>query len=417
MTSPVRILSSIQAIVATTLLCILAAITTQPAQAQTLTVLHTFNGGLDGGSPAAGLTMDRAGNLYGTTSGYYGNQTSSVFELKSIPAGWLLNPIFTFYPNTQSQGYGPYGKVVFGPDGALYGSARTGGTNICDNQGCGTIFKLQPHPTFCNSFLCEWNITVLYDFSPDSGAFPDQIIFGPDGSIYGTTLIGGNTGNNCPNGCGTVFRLTNSGGTWTRDILYEFSGTDGNYPQGGVVLDSAGNLYGTTYNGGTYNQGVLYKLSPAQGFWTETVLQNFSADGANPVGPLTMDAAGNMYGATMGGYLGVGTVFEMSPGGNLQTLYTIYAAREPQGGLLLDSAGNIYGVQYLGGPDRDGSIYKLTQTNGTWTYTDLYDFHGEPDGQFPTGGLVMDAQGNLYGTCSGGGSNGAFGGTAWKFTP
>jgi uncharacterized repeat protein (TIGR03803 family) len=276
---------------------------------------------------------------------------------------------------------------------------------------------LQPHPTFCSSILCEWHITVLFNFSPNSG-FPDQIVFGSDGSIYGTTLIGGNTGANCPpEGCGTVFELTNSGGTWSENILYEFNGTDGNYPQGGVILDSAGNLYGITYSGGSSNQGVLYKLSSAQGSWTETVLHNFSGDGANPVGPLTMDASGNLYGATAGGNLGVGTVYEISSlgSGSFQTIATLYGSREPQGGLLLDSAGNIYGAQHLGGPDRYGSIYKLTQANGAWTYNDLYDFHGVPDGALPNGGLIMDAQGNLYGTCNT--SSGSVAGTAWELTP
>lgn len=417
MTRSTRFLSSMSAAFAMSLFCVLVAIANPSAHAQTLTVLHAFNAGLDGGAPAAGLTMDRTGNLYGTTSGDFGVQTSSVFELKNPGTGWLLDPLFTFYPGNQSQGYGSYSKVIFGPDGALYGSTRTGGANNCDNNGCGTIFKLRPRPTFCSSILCEWNITVLFNFSTTSG-FPDQIVFGADGNIYGTTLIGGNMGGNCPAaGCGTVFQLTNSGGTWSENILYEFNGTDGNYPQGGVILDSAGNLYGTTYSGGSSNQGVLYKLSPAQGSWTETILHNFSGDGTNPVGPLTMDASGNLYGATAGGNLGVGTVYEMSSlgSGSFQTLYTLYAAREPQGGLLLDSAGNIYGAQYLGGPERYGSIYKLTQANGTWTYSDLYDFHGMPDGELPNGGLIMDAQGNLYGTCND--SSGSVAGTAWELTP
>jgi hypothetical protein len=120
---------STSAALAISLFCILAAFTNPPAHAQTLTVLHAFNAGLDGGAPAAGLTMDRGGNLYGTTSGYFGVQTSSVFELKNPGTGWLLDPLFTFYPNNQSQGYGPYSKVILGPDGALYGSTRTGGAN------------------------------------------------------------------------------------------------------------------------------------------------------------------------------------------------------------------------------------------------------------------------------------------------
>ena len=145
-------------------------LTSQPARAQTLTVLTVFGDGPDGIAPAAGLTIDNAGILYGTTSGYFGVQTSAVDELKNVGGGWLLNPLYTFYPNNQTYGYGLYSKVVLGPDGSLYGSATTGGIENCVNgSGCGTIFKLRPPPTFCRSVLCAWNITVLLSFTGDSG--------------------------------------------------------------------------------------------------------------------------------------------------------------------------------------------------------------------------------------------------------
>ncbi len=186
--------------------------TASALQAQTLTVLHSFTDGADGGNPGAGLTMDRAGNLYGTASGIYAN-IGSAFELKSVGASWVLNSLFDFsISNEGTYGYGPT-KLVFGPDGALYGSATEGGEGTCDGLGCGTIFKLQPRSGFCPTFHCDWNITVLFYFSGNSGGFPDQIVFGSDGNIYGTTFAGGNLGGSCgQNGCGTVHLLTDSGG-------------------------------------------------------------------------------------------------------------------------------------------------------------------------------------------------------------
>jgi uncharacterized repeat protein (TIGR03803 family) len=390
-------------------------------QAQTLTVLHSFTDGADGAQPFAGLTMDRGGNLYGTTSAAFAN-TSSAFELKSVGEGWLTIPVFTFYYSERgTYGFGLLGKAVFGPDGALYGSAQEGGSNTCD-LGCGTIFKLRPHSTFCASVLCGWNITVLYYFSGDSGAYPDQIVFGSDGNIYGTTYGGGILEGSCSqtglHGCGTVYQLTNSGGTWTRNILYEFHGNDGSLPEGGVVFDSAGNLYGATYYGGSNNLGVIYKLSPAPGLWTQTILHTFQGgtDGEYPPGLLTMDASGNLYGVAQGGGMGSpGTVFELSPPGtwSFQTLYS--PLNNPSdGGLLLGSSGNIYGTTRNGGPNRAGTVFKLTFTNGSWSLTDLHDFIPS-EGIEANSGLIMDAHGNLYGTSAFGGAAGN--GTAWKLTP
>jgi uncharacterized repeat protein (TIGR03803 family) len=394
--------------------------TASTLHAQVLTVLHSFSGLADGSGPDAGLTVD-GGIFYGTTSGGYQGYEGSVYQLKSAGSGWVLSPLFVVTnDNDQTDGYNLATKPVFGPDGALYGSAFYGGNDDCLGFGCGTIFKLRPRSNFCPSFSCPWNINLLFTFfdTPDqfggTGAFPGQIIFGPDGNIYGTTQAGGNhSASPCQaSGCGTVFQLTHSGGTWSRNILYEFNGTNGLGPKGGVIFDSAGNLYGTTVQGGTNNKGVVFKLSPAQGSWTETVLHSFDgSDGDTPMGGLTMDASGNLFGASEGDITGVGVVFELSRPGvwNYQVLYRFLGFKLPQGGLLLDSSGNIYGTLQSG-----ELIYKLTQMNGTWTYAALHQFTNA-ECFFPNGGLIMDAQGSLYGTCQGGGDHVA--GTIWKFTP
>ena len=387
--------------------------------AQTFAVLHAFTDGADGGGPGAGLTMDRAGNLYGTASGYLAS-IGSAFKLTKVRGNWVLNPLFDFTDNNEgTYGYEPDGTLVFGADGASYVAVGLGGS-----LGYGTVVKLQPHATFCASITCYWSATVLFDFDQSSGSYPDQIDFDRDGNIYGTTGEGGYLQGSCLasglRGCGTVYQLTNSGGTWSRKVLYQFHNSDGNDPMGGVLFDSAGNLYGITRSGGTNNLGVVFKLSPAQEFWDETILHIFSggSDGEYPGWPLTMDAAGNLYGVTQGGGSGgYGTVFELSPPGtwNLQTLYRFSAAEGvPNGGLLLDSAGNIYGTTF-GNSNHTGIIFKLTLSSGSWSLTDLHDFNAPTDGLQPIGGVISDAQGNLYGTAFFGGAYNY--GTAWELTP
>lgn len=162
------------------------------AQAQTFTVLHTFTGGPDGGNPLAGVTIDRAGNLYGTT--YYGGSglLGTVYELKTQNSNWVLNTLhsFTGYPN---DGAHPEARVVFGPNGILYGTTEEGGNHGCNpGSGCGTVFTLRPQPTVCGSLTCPWTETLLYAFGGYDPAFPmGDLIFDDAGNIYGTGAGGG----------------------------------------------------------------------------------------------------------------------------------------------------------------------------------------------------------------------------------
>jgi uncharacterized repeat protein (TIGR03803 family) len=202
-----------------------------------------------------------------------------------------------------------------------------------------------------------------------------------------------------------------------------------------VIFDSAGNLYGTTYSGGANNCGTVYELSPSGSTWTETVLYSFQCgfgvpDGGAPVGGLIFDAAGNLYGTTnIGGTNNGGTVFELSPsgGGNwtFQVLYGLpyngdfdFIYYGPTGSLAMDAAGNLYGTGLMDGASGSGNVFKLTPSNGSWIYTDLYDFRG-PEGAYPWGDVVLDAHGNLYGTASAGGENQCNGngcGVVWEVT-
>ena len=298
-----------------TLVFAVITIVMQAAQAQTFTVLHNFTEGADGASPYAGLTMDKAGNLYGTASAggmlldYCSAGCGTVFKLARTNSGWTFSPLYSFGISSGSGGFDPIAGVAIGPDGNLYGTthfAASGGGQYCSLPGCGTVFKLQPPATVCKSVLCQWSEVELYAFGgANDGANPGygSVTFDQAGNIYGTTQTGG--GVRCT-ACGTVYELSRSQG-WRESILYSFINGGGFAPMSGVVFDNVGNLYGTTEEGGTGNCvlgcGVVYTLSSSTNGWQESVLYNFGggSDGANPSAGLIFDQAGNMYGATRGG--------------------------------------------------------------------------------------------------------------------
>jgi uncharacterized repeat protein (TIGR03803 family) len=210
-------------------------------------------------------------------------------------------------------------------------------------------------------------------------------------------------------------------------VLYTFTGgTDGAYPYAGLVRDAAGNLYGTTYGGGdktcfeneSFGCGTVFKLDTTG---KETVLHSFTAspDGALPLGGLTRDAAGNLYGTTTYGgnaacYSGCGTVFELDSTGKETLLYSFAGGTDgsqPYAGLVRDGAGNLYGTTYWGGHFGYGTVFKL---DATGEETVLYSFAGA-DGANPVAGLIRDMAGNLYGTTSSGGTVGD--GTVFELDP
>ena len=379
------------------------------AHAQTFSVLHTFTGGGDGWAPYAGLTIDSAGNLYGTTSEYGAGYSGTVFQIKRKNGAWLFSTLSDFSGN--SYGRIPEGRPVFGPGGALYGTTLYGGTGGCTELGCGAVYSLRPPQTFCRSVSCPWGDSSVYPF-PGIGALGNQPelvdpAFDGAGNLYGTTSYGG------AGDSGNVFELVRSNGAWTATSIHDFDGSDGYLPQSGVILDPQGNVYGTAFQGGPNNKGSVYQLTNTGSSWTFETLYAFpnAADGSNPVGALVRDRAGNLYGSTfVGGVNGGGTIFELSPSGggwNFTVLYSITGTGGNPGpltALTLDAAGNLYGTNYLAGAFGYGSVFKLTNNHGTWSYTDLHDFTGGSDGSYPISEVVMDANGNLYGTASGGGS-------------
>ncbi len=385
--------------------------------------------------------MDKGGNLYGTTYAY-GAGYGTVYQLKHKGSGWTFNPLYSFAGG--SDGANPLARVIFGPNGTLYGTTKFGGGG-CENYGCGTVFNLRPSPSACKSALCSWIKTVLYDFKGPrvssvaaqggageaypvygDGAYPlyGDLIFDQKGNVYGTTITGGQ--GSCDiyfSRCGTVFELSPSGGGWNESVLYVFSGNDGGFPYNGLTFDNAGNLYGTTYVGGLSNAGTFFELAYSIG-WTETFLSSFrnGNDGSGPTTGLIFDQSGNLYGATeSGGKNSGGTVFEFSPSPDGTWTYSLLysftggASCGSWGNLVMDGAGNLYGTTLCDGTNKAGNVFKLTPSGGSWTYTSLHDFTGGSDGKNPYSNVVIDANGNLYGTTYAGGSQGV--GVVWEITP
>jgi uncharacterized repeat protein (TIGR03803 family) len=253
------------------------------------TLLHVFEGGVDGAAPTGGLTLDPAGNLYGTTVLGGAPDTGTIFELPSLGSEYIL------YSFSGSDGANPKGSLVRDEVGNLYGTTMLGGNAGCPfGESCGVVFK--------------WGLsgeTVLYSFNPADGAFPSPYLaLDSAGNLYGTTSSGGATGH------GTVFKVDPAG---NETLLHSFSGgSDGAYPYGGVILGRDGSLYGTTSGGGAYGYGVVFALGPSG---KELSLYAFTggADGAGPISSLLL-SKGVLYGTTSGGgTFGRGVVFKLSP--------------------------------------------------------------------------------------------------------
>jgi len=399
---------------------------TSLAGTQTYTVLHTFSNGGDGGSPQAMLARDSAGRLYGTTlTG--GSGFGTIFRMTQQNGSWFLSTLYEFAGNNgNNDGAGPYARVVFGSNGSLYGTTVSGGGGSgCGDlgyAGCGTVFNLQPPVTVCKSISCYWRETVLYRFATGpGGVYPfGGVAFDRAGNMYGTTELGGVGFDE-----GTVYELSPSGGGWVGSVLDSFQGSSnsGGNPYDGLVLDSSGNLYGSLRTNGTLGngQGLLFELSNTGSGWMENAIYELAGNnGSQPFGGLIFDGSGNLYGTTScGGSGGGGTVFELTPSGGGYQFNLLYSFSGPcQGGpadsLAMDSAGNLYGTAYRDGANDLGSVFKLTHSDGGWTYTDLHDFAGGSDGCEPNGGVVVDSQGNVYGTTTGCGTE--FG-TVWKIAP
>jgi uncharacterized repeat protein (TIGR03803 family) len=334
------------------------------------TVLYSFTDGNDGGLPYAGLIFDSSGNLYGTTysGGAYGSGV--VFELTPTASGpWTETVLYTFTGG--SDGGSPATGVIFDSFGNLYGTTYSGGAN-----GDGVVFRLTPtasapwNETVLFAFCGP--VCALPLASDGAQPFAGGLIFDHSGNLYGTTVGGGGTNN------GVVFELTpTASGPWNETVLHSFSPADGDggAPYSGVIFDHSGNLYGTTFDGGANEVGTVFELTPtASGPWNEIVLHAFTAgsDGGQPYAGVIFDSAGNLYGTTYqggdvsSGNVGSGVVFELTPTAsgtwNETVLYNFTGGNdggEPHAGVTFDSSGNLYGTTYCCGASHEGVAFEL----------------------------------------------------------
>jgi uncharacterized repeat protein (TIGR03803 family) len=256
------------------------------------------------------------------------------------------------------------------------------------------------------------NETILHSFNwRTDGGYPfGRVILDSARNLYGTTSQGG------PSGSGTVFELNANG---KEAILHAFaaSSTDGSFPIAGLVRDPAGNLYGTTSAGGSSGWGVVFRVDSTG---VETVLHSFAGfpDGQLPWAGLTLDTQGNLYGVTInGGTRGDGALFGLNTAGVEAVIasFTILTGDSPTGTLMEDDLGNLYGTTAYNGAYSRGTVFKFDTATGV--ETTLYNFGagGNNDGATPAGGLVRDKAGNLYGTTQVGGAKRY--GTVFKLDP
>jgi uncharacterized repeat protein (TIGR03803 family) len=364
-----------------------------------LSTLASFNGA-NGAAPFAGLVLDSSGNLYGTTSQGGAANAGTVFEL----AHGSATPT-TLASLNGTTGDHPVAGLIADNSGDLDGTAESAGPG-----GGGTVFELAQGsgtPTTLGWFGKSGGV-----YSGAPGEYPNSgVVRDSSGNLYGTT---GGLGFGFP--MPTVFELAHGSSTVTAlaEVGYYYNGGFNGEAPNGVILDSSGNLYGTA-QAGFGGEGAVFEL--AQGSSTITPLATFNgSNGAYPHAGLILDSGGNLYGTTeTGGASGDGTVFELAPGsGTITTLASFNGTNgaDPQAALLMDSSGNLYGTTAQGGAAGDGTAFQLAQGSGT--ITTLASFNGT-NGADPVAGLIMDSNGNLYGTTKQGGA--ANDGTVFELVP
>src|SRR5579863_4424009 len=382
-------------------------------------VLHAFGLGNDGGGVWSSVTLDKAGNVYGTTSGGGTYNGGTVFRLTPGTDGrWKEAILHSF--GGGNDGAGPFGGLIFDPHGSLYGTTITGGAHER-----GVIFELVPGQG-------RWTENILYNLCgrpgcSDGGDPWGNLMMAPGDRLYGTGFV--------------VFELSPTSGGWVETALHNFTGkhSDGYLPQAGPIRDAAGNLYGTTELGGGSKEcddgcGTVWELSPPApgsptGGWTEHILHRFGVgDNLAFPGPgqLAMDPQGNLYGGVLGGKYRAAVIYKLSPVSTTSgadeawqetVLYNFKGG--PDGdfpaGVILDKAGSLYGVCGAGGAYGEGTVFKLSpRSDGTWKFTLLHTFTGY-DGFNAVANPTLGPDGKLYGTAESGGPHG--GGVVFQLTP
>ena len=385
------------------------------------TVIYPFAGGADGGFPQAGLIADANGNFYGTTTSDGAGHNGVVFELSPPPAGktqWTETVLYAFTGG--KDGGDPQARLVMDAKGDLFGTAYQGG-----KDGQGTVFELKPP----KKGETAWTFSLVHSFTgkDDGGAPWSTLILDNAGNLYGTASQGG-TGV-----VGVVFEFTKNTDKagWTETVLYNFTGNnDGGEPYGNLVVGPDGALYGTAVAYGANNYGTLYRLVPSDSGngYSFDLLYAFAGgkDGSTPRDGMILGNDGNFYGTTAGFDNSQGTVFRLSNNNGTFTETPLYAfsgagftGNGPWATVSQDSSGKLYGTTLGVGRSSNGEVFQLTppKTGNHWSASVLHAFKGGTDGQFPHSTVLIGADGALFGTAEGtAGQSGFFPGTVWKIT-
>ena len=321
------------------------------ANGQTLTTIHSFTGGSDGGLPQAALVQGSDGNFYGTTFGGGPYGVGTVFRISSSST---FTNLYSFTGG--SDGLSPQAGLVQGSDGNFYGTTLYGGDFFSGN-----VFAITSLGIFTN----------LYSFTGGSDGLSPQaaLVQGSDGNFYGTTAGFANLGSGSfGRSTGTVFRISSSG-IFTN--LYSFTGgSDGGRPQAALVQGSDGDFYGTTagfanLGSGSFGRstGTVFRIS-SSGIFTNLYSFTGGSDGGSPQAGLVQGSDGNFYGTTFGGGVyGSGSVFGITSPGILTNLYSFTGGSDggsPQAGLVQGRDGNFYGTTFGGGLYGSGTVFKLS---------------------------------------------------------
>jgi len=379
----------------------LTAMTSLPARAQTYKEKVIYS--FAGGTDGESPV---AGVVRDSSGNFYGTTNTggadSAGTVFKLSKTGVETVLYTFTGGTD--GYLPYAGVILDKSGILYGTTAFGGA-----FNAGTIYEV-------NTVTSQE--TVLHSFvagSTTDGSLPYAgLIEDAKGNLYGTTLEGGDISCEEGEGCGVVFKFDAMTGKET--VLYTFTGNpDGERPEASLIRDAEGNLYGTTSAGGPADAGTVFEVIAATR--TESVLYSFTGgnDGKRPVANLARDTAGNLYGTTyMGGSALSGTVFKVDTSNQETVLYNFTGGADgqyPFAGVIIDSQGNLYGTTIFGGTSSDGVAFEL-DTAGAETV--LHTFNGS-NGQYPVAILLPDGKGDFYSTTELGGTHGM--GTVFKLTP
>ncbi len=357
------------------------------AGSNAISPIASFNG-LNGANPHGRLVRDLNGNLFGTArNGGLGFGT--VFE---VAVGTnVITPLAAF--DNTTTGANPETGLVLDGQGDLFGTASSGGAN-----SDGTVFEVVAGSN---------SITPLATFDGTNGQAPYALVADTAGDLFGITQLGG------AYSVGTVFEVAAS--STGIDLLASFNYTDGSSPQAGIFLDTSGDLFGTASLGGDNGYGTVFEFTPGSGGLINTLASFNGTNGANPYSHLTVDSQGNIFGTTHnGGTSNLGTIFEITAGSGAITPIASFDYSDgayPGGNIVVDSLGDIFGTTEYGGLYGYGTIYEVQA--GTNTITPITYFDGLTQGAFPNG-LIADGKGNFFGTAFAGGAAGSGAGTVWE---